>query len=895
MTFTHDFPDYRIPDGTAEGIRALLDAVRAGRVEDIPKLVGALTDAERRKALPVLKQWRKDTPDLWRGKEHLLVQQCLLLAGAGCCTSAAAAAQWITSRDLWWDGHEGPQAVVGVMGDRAPEWLAEVARRLAERRTVGGWEYGLIKRLSLLARCEPPMTDGFILGWERDIPERGKTIEEKLRDDPFLKGAVPRLFEVDEAGSDFQYTWDSDPGWPDALAALSREGLLSREVLVEGCLSRLLRGGRLGIVKGFLALLTALDLTADERAAHTLTWVQMLSGGHSLAATRAQETLAKLDEAGHLETEHLVEASRAALYRPEKKIVRAQLAMLDKAIKRDPSVTDELLPVAVEAFGHEEHSLQDKALALAVRYRKHASDAVLAELAASTQLLHSDLRERAVEAFGGAGAAEETDPSPTEGGNVLPPVPDPERLDPAPLGPVELAEEVVALLRGKGTPAQEERALNSLVVHAHADMAGLRVALEPVVAAHRQPAAWLSDNVFAQALEAVVVLVMGETLEEKARTLRIQSGLGAPRFRFQEHQCPHTAIRSVCLSRAVEIGARLELGDPLPFLLATPTWTTGTVDPSELAARLAVYEDSGTEPGPADLNQALLRLDREVPLEARAAADRLTSPAGRRLAAWLAADGLPDPALSRETERVRLRTPRPGVLVRTEALPGHADYPEPFRSLLGAHDPIGAPCNCGGEGQCSPQALALLPQHREIIAARMLSAFSALADYDHLGRGVSVLPALAESGGPAGPATHLMVAYGLGARRFEEQLFAVDAMLVLAARGQLDAEGLGRDIAELTGLRRLTLKRVVAALQEAARTGAYAMVWAVLSGALPGLMAGASAPAGGALLTLAADCAERSEARGAIPEIDELAARKGSSQLIKQARRLRAALSRDAY
>jgi hypothetical protein len=894
MTFTYDFPDYRIPDGTADGIRALLDAVREGRVEDIPKLVGALTDAERRKGLPVLKQWRKDTPEFWRGEGHLLVRQGLLLAGAGCCTGAAAAAQWLTSRDLWWAGPEDPQAVVGVMGDRAPEWLAEVARRLAERRIVGGWEYGLIKRLSLIAGCEPPMTDSFILGWERDIPERGKTIEERLRDDPFLEAAVPRLFEVDEAGSDFQYTRDTDPGWPDALAALAREGLLSREMLVEGCLSRLLRGGRLGIVKGFLALLTALDLTADEREAHTLTWVRMLSGGHSLAAARAQEKLAELDEAGRLETEHLVEASRAALFRPEKKIVRAQLAMLDKAIKHDRSLTDELLPVTAEAFGHEDHSLQGKALALAVRHRKHAGDAVLAELAASAELLPSDLRERAVEAFGGGVADEEADPPAAEG-DVLPPVPYPERLDPAPLAPAELAEEVVALLRGKGTPAQEERALNSLVVHAHADLAGLRTALEPVVAAHRQPASWLSDNVFAQALEAVVMFVMGKGAEEKTRTLRIQSGLGALRFRFQEHQCPHTAIWSVCLSRVAEIGARLEFGDPLPFLLATPTWTTGTIDPSELAARLAAYEDSGTEPGPADLDQALLRLDREVPLEARAAADRLTSPAGRRLAAWLASGGLPDPAFSRETERLRLRTPRPGVLVRTEALPGHEDYPEPFRSLLGAHRPISDPCKCGGGGQCTPQALALLPQHREIIAARMLSAFSALADSDHLGHGVPVLPALAESGGPAGAATHLLVAYGLGARRFEEQLFAVDAMLVLAARGQLDAEGLGRDIAELTGLRRLKLKRVVAALQEAARTGAYATVWAVFSGALPGLLAGEPAPAGGALLTLAADCAERSGARGAIPEIDELAARKGSSQLIKQARRLRAALSRDAY
>ncbi|SDN63898.1 DUF6493 family protein [Actinacidiphila guanduensis] len=894
MSDTTDTTDvHRIPDGIAEGPRALLDAVREGRVADVPKLLGALTDAERRKALPVLKQWRKDTPDIWRSEGDLGVSRSLLLAGAGCCTGAAAAAQWLlTSRTLWWANQEDPQAVAGVLGDRDPAWLAEVVRRLAERRALGWWEYALVKQLSRIADAEPPMTDGLVLAWERDVPGRGRTTLEQLRENPFLQAAVPRLFEVDEAGSTFQYAWDSDPGWPAALAALAREGRLSRDMLVAGCLSRLLRGGRQGIVKGYLVLLTALELTADERAAHIPTWVRMLCDGHALAAARAQEELAALDAAGGLETEHLVEASRGALFRPEKKIVRAQLAMLDKAVKRDHRLADELLPLAAEVFGSGEHSLQDRALALVLRHRRHAGETVLAELAESAELLPTDLRARAAEAFGGAVADEEPGPSAAEG-DVLPPVPEPERLDPAPLAPVELAEEIAVLLRGKGTPAQEERALNSLVVHAHADPAGLRTALEPVVAAHRQPAAWLSQNVFAQALEAVVMFVMGEVTQEQTRTLRVQSGLGALRFRFQEHQCPHTAMWSVFLSRAAEIGARLELGDPLPFLLATPTWATGTIEASELVARLAAYEESGTEPGPADLLQALLRLEREVPPEVRAAADRLTSPAGRRLAAWLASGGLPDPVLSRETERLRLRTPRPGVLVRTEALPGREDHPEPFRSLLGAHDPIEQPCRCGGGGQCSPQTLAVLPQHREIVAARMLSTFADLAEGDHVGQETAVLPALAESGGPAGPATHLLVAYGLGARRFEEQLFAVDAMLVLAARGQLDTQGLGRDIAELCGLGRLKPKRVVAALREAAQTGAYGTVWAVLLGALPGLLASGPASADGTLLALAADCAEQSGARGALPEIDAVAARKGSSQLIKQARRLSATLSRE--
>ncbi|MGX9225207.1 hypothetical protein ACWV95_00815 [Streptomyces albus] len=166
-------------------------------------------------------------------------------------------------------------------------------------------------------------------------------------------------------------------------------------MLIDGCLSRLLAGGRPGVMKGFLALLTALDLTEDERAAHTLAWVRMLPDAHPLVAARAQVILAGLDDAGRLETEHLVEASEAALFRPEKKLVRAQLSMLDKAMKRQRSRTDELLRVAAEAFGHEEHSLQERALALVVRHRKHASGTALAGLAASAGRSARRARHRA--------------------------------------------------------------------------------------------------------------------------------------------------------------------------------------------------------------------------------------------------------------------------------------------------------------------------------------------------------------------------------------------------------------------------------------------------------------------------------------------------------------------
>lgn len=66
--------------------------------------------------------------------------------------------------------------------------------------------------------------------------------------------------------------------------------------------------------------------------------------------------------------------------------------------------------------------------------------------------------------------------APAAEGDALPPVPSAERLEPT-SPPAELAEEVGAPLHGSGTPAQGERVLNGLVVHAHADLAGFRGAL----------------------------------------------------------------------------------------------------------------------------------------------------------------------------------------------------------------------------------------------------------------------------------------------------------------------------------------------------------------------------------------------------------------------------------
>jgi hypothetical protein len=66
----------------------------------------------------------------------------------------------------------------------------------------------------------------------------------------------------------------------------------------------------------------------------------------------------------------------------------------------------------------------------------------------------------------------------------------------------------------------------------------------------------------------------------------------------------------------------------------------------------------------------------------------------------------------------------------------------------------------------------------------------------------------------------------------------VDALLVLAACGQLDSGLLGRQLETLLRARLVGANRVADSLRSAAKTGAFGTVWALIEAALPGLLRG---------------------------------------------------------
>jgi hypothetical protein len=873
----------------------ILATVRAGETAELPDLLKPLDKVQRRVLLAELKDLRAELRAMHGDNraERNVIGLALLVAGAGCHNGPGAAATWIGARDLrgW---HQPPTgALLDVLADRDPQWLGDLAHRLAARPATAQQDYSLISELVLLAGCPMPTSDACVAGWAAAaVVEWAATavvgtspapLALTLCRAPHLTTFVPRLFETAEPVrflSSFcaQDDLDNPHHWPAALAALADEGYVDRAVLLDGCTARLLRGGTPGQLKPYQTILKGLRPTEEEERERADDWIALTADAPSPVAGHAQQTLARLAAAGHLTPRLLAEMSAAVLFRREKKLVRAQLVLLGKELDRDPAAAPELLPVLGEAFGHTDTDIQEQALKLAAA---HLPDdpGLRAQLGGQARLLSPSHRTRATQLFGPAAARPE-DTKPYR--EILPPPPDPAPLAPAPETVAETVELVASLINSRTATVDEfERALDGLVRHAHRDRAGLAEALRPALAGRwwLDPAQSHHHTSDLPGLEHVAAAVLGVRPTGEPRTALVT----------WRSDCHHTALRVALNARLDEIARRMT-ARPLPFLLATPTLQSGSLSARALVARLVEYRGLGEVPAPADFAQALLRVRRDAGVIPEATT--LGTPEGNRLAAWLGAAGQPVPVTRRTVSAVRhpyREDPEHLVLDTGERPTVLREFPSWFHELARARQQTDR-CWDGGDDAL---LTAVLPEDRDTLAAWWLPTVMACALDEGRG-GVAALPRLAAAGGSAGPALHLAVATGLGARHPEDRLRAADALLTLAARSELDSVRLGSDLAELLQLGTVKPNRLADSLRTAAATGAYATTWAVLAAALPAFLTGTGGPRGaGELLEIAAECVERSGA--ASPEPAGLADAAGGrrSRLVTQAGRLRDALLRN--
>ncbi len=904
-------------------MNALLAAVRAGRHHDVPPLVLALDRPGRRSALAELKELRKEVRS-WDWQRRDRIRKALLVAGAGCHTGAAGCAAWIGGRDLRdWTRSPYP-LILTSLKDRDPAWLGDLAHRFAGRSALSDAEYAFVGELVRIARVPIPVTDNLVMGWAELVSTarwRGRTrrpLTDILRDDPHTAVLASRLFEMEELPPqiDFHDVPGSQDHWPGALGALAADGVLDRPHLVERCVTRLMSGGKSVDQRFFLAVLRRLGATEEEERRHLRDWAVMARDGIAPVASHAQQVLVRLDARGELSTRGLAEVSGAVLFRQEKKLVRAQLTLLGKALRRDPSTAGELLLSVAEAFGHEAIDVQERALKLVARYLPAvAAPEVRERLASAAAQLGPLHRETVTALFGGL---VEAVPQETYE-EFLPPAPVLRHHDPAPETVAELVEEVAARVK---SPASEHWALSSGSAHLTSGVTGFERTLDGLVRLARTDREELT-KALREALAGVYVIEGGLSPHMvDPRSMSTSHGISvvvasllggvSDRDRAQwrskttvtgAYACAHAALNGVLLDRVWEAAEAIAAGRA-PFLLATPTWHTGAIEAAELVERLRAYRELGVPPGPADFAQALLRVRRgggPGRAEAAAAAEALGTGEGDRLAAWLRADEPVAPVLRHPATAVsrpsagnwwqRTTTGARQVLLATrERLVIQREFPEAFHWLGRAQLPHARQCYHWGPERSSHWT-ATLPEDPEALAAWLMPDLMFAADRGQRGA-VGFLPALAESAGEVGGATHLALAYGLGARHPEDRTAAVDALLVLAAGGRLDGASLGRELAILVDRDLVKVNRTADALGTAAATGACRTVLTVLAAMLPGLLAYEKTPRGlSDLLSVAAECAERCGTDGIEPiaGLAATAGRKGSSQTVRQAARLHAA------
>ncbi|MFI7148518.1 DUF6493 family protein [Nonomuraea sp. NPDC050022] len=699
------------------------------------------------------------------------------------------------------------------------------------------------------------------------------------------------------------------------VAEIVREGVIDRELLLDGCVRRFLRGGQVADLRFFARLHELVEPAHAEIAARAHDYLRLLPAAPPVVAELALRHLRRLDT---LDPADVAEALRALLFRPERKLVSIGLSWLDQAVRDAADDADDYAPALAYAFACDAPDLQERAVRLALKHAARFTSVGAEVIRDALGLLPPDLGEQLVTVYGGEVAADEDD-------DCFMPVP-------LPASPQEDAGfPLIGDIRELGAfPEREdwqgaERWLEGFVRFCTDDRDLLRSVLTRWTSwptrLDVQPE-WRYLDQWSEAMARQIVTP--ETWLGRSSSLLPSPVRVSP---------PHLFL----LRRWAEVHAALRAGTLPPYLLATPTSGTGHLDPGVLVDRLEGYERTGAKVMDADLWQALLRLPRSVAPEVAARASGLTSGAGVTAARWMSGDrpvpvtavewtrgfttytGDREPAGGKHPDLVpRIALPcgesgplslsdgesgalglshgesGPLGLTQGESGPLPLSYGGfgPLRDLL--DDPDAS--RRDGHGVYLPWWPAVLPSDREVVALHCLPFL--LYHWNAPGVEPDMLWALARAGGPAGEGVALLLAYFLverdswvGGKQPNE---GVRVLVEMAARGDLPAAELGRQLALLLRRAWYKLSAVVESLESAARHGAHREVWEVVAGFLEVYLPGPGERARTAhtqALGFAVRAASWAGARGELPCVAEIARRKGSSGFVREARRLHTRLT----
>lgn len=875
----------------------------AGDLAPLAERLVELDDATRKSLVKPLRelarsgQWGDPPRHLLRG---------LAIAGPAVLPDARSTVAWVRRFATWlpdeeelsYDPHGNrvetlsPTAghVVEVLVRRDPPWLPTVVNLLAERLRFDHYrpdDYLLIDNLRTRAAMPPPAAPVFVAMWVRTAwrghHDDGDAVG-LVRAEPAYAELVPLAFDVDEIAGAMRER--------DQLRHLADTGAVDRDALIDACLARLQRGGRPQPTNEFVRDLDSLTPTTDEVAARTRSYLVLVAPGSATSvAAMAQRDLLRLDSAGRLSGDELLEMSQSVLLRTEKKILRGQLKHLEAHAREVPEDVDLVAHATCVALSNAAPDIQRNAVDVLTRLTTTLQPPTVAAVSTAAESLPADLRERlsAGLAIGEATVAPDTPVI------TLPPVPD----RPGPVKPItsvdEVVEELAAIVHSEPMQARGvdlDRVVEALPRLGDGDREALRRAAAPIIGRGTYQYYLEHGGEFDFTLRRALVALLASCLgDDWVRP--------APDFHARRRGAPGRAmcLRIFSLAESVHADRRVRV-------VALPSTNDGAVDPTDLHDRLARAAVDGWEPDDVDLEQALLRLDLSTAVAEPFAS--LAGDAGSRVAAWVRHGGHRAPRVQVGVAKGHLDALRTMTQRRADAkprsspTPDQGPHPEPLQvgPLWAALGTSPKPRNDSGAGWDPDAAFEtwplVLPHERELLAAHLLPELSRARE--SRSQGLAAMVDLTERPGPAGTALLVGLAYTAAGKHHDARSAAADGLIVLAGQGQLDGAAFGKVLSAMIEHGDIVAGRLAPALGDAARGGAAAQIWVAVSTLLAPLLRRASQPSGLVdVLVLAAEVATLAGAHGTIDGLDEFAGRKGRTRQLVEARRLREVLVPDPH
>ncbi|GAB1818945.1 hypothetical protein [Herbidospora sp. RD11066] len=375
-----------------DGLAARLPALTGDERADVAaRLPGLFTDGT---AWPLLSGSFTFGEVDWVGTEDVPGgTEALMTVGAATISGAAAAVTWLMRSEFHrpWSPTPDARRLSAAISGRPEKWRADLVTRLV-RRIRRTDDDGVPLALGLLRETEvvPPDHEPLLAAW---------LAAEVVVGDPLTPRLLPQIFEAAGAGRALvEETLTPEPSWWLALTARA----LPRATVLDGCVSRFLRGGEPADLRFFVRLHHLLDPSPEESAPRLRDYLRLLPSAPGpvadLAATQVRRSMP-------LEHADLVEAVEALTFRPEAKMASSGLRWLARSIRTSPETAGDFVGALTTAYAHTSFDVRDRATGLTLKHADLFADHA-ETIREAIPLLTADHGARLAARFGGEALVE---------------------------------------------------------------------------------------------------------------------------------------------------------------------------------------------------------------------------------------------------------------------------------------------------------------------------------------------------------------------------------------------------------------------------------------------------------------------------------------------------------